>query len=95
MRTVRVAMPGPDPGVTELGTNVQLVPAGRLEAPQARSTVPLNPLVAVTVMVDEPDCPGEEIPTEVAPREKSGVAAKPGHEVTSMLALTEPSPVTK
>ena len=51
---------------------------------QARLTVPLNPFVAVTDTVDVPPCPADAMLTGVAPTEKSGVATKPGHEVTSV-----------
>ena len=81
---VRVDDPGADPGVTEFGANPQLAPVGRLEAAQLRFTRLLNPLVAATVMVDVPDCPAGERLTGVPPNEKSGVATKPGHEVTSV-----------
>ena len=88
-------MPGADPGVTGFGVNPQLAPAGRLEAAQLRLTRLLNPLVAATVIVDVPDCPADEMLTGVPPTEKSAVATNPGHEVTRVSALTEPSPVTR
>jgi hypothetical protein len=83
------------PDVTELGVNAQLAPVGRLDATHVRSTAPLNPFVGDTVMVEVPDCPGAETLIGVPPTEKSGVATKPGHEVTNKWASMEPSPVTR
>ena len=80
------------PEVTDGGANAQVAPAGRPE--QARVTVPLNPLVAATVMVEVPLCPGARTLIGVPPTEKSGVATKPGHAVTSACASIDPSPVT-
>lgn len=62
---------------------------------QVRSTVPLNPFVAVTVTIDVPGCPGEATVTGLPPTENPGVTTKPGHDVTSTLVSTEPSPVTR
>jgi hypothetical protein len=84
-----------EPGVTEVGTNAQLTPAGRVAGTQVRLTEPANPFLALTVMVDVPDCPGPEIVTGLPPIEKSGVASKVGHEVTRRLASIEPKPVTR
>ena len=86
---VRVDVPAE---VTDAGANAQVAPAGRPE--QARVTVPLNPLVAATVMVEVPVCPGARTLIGVPPTEKSGVATKPGHDVTSACASIDPSPVT-
>jgi len=87
--TVRVEVPDASEG----GTNAQVAPAGR--PLQARATVPVNPLVGDTVMVEVPDCPGPKTLIGDPPSEKSGVATKLGHDVTSTLALTEPNPVTR
>jgi hypothetical protein len=49
--------------VTDVGLTVQVTFALEDEGLQVRPTVPVKPLLAVTVMVDVPDCPGEEIVT--------------------------------
>jgi hypothetical protein len=49
--------------VTDVGLTVQVILALEEEGLQDRLTVPLKPSLAVTVMVDVPDCPGEEIVT--------------------------------
>ena len=78
--------------VREVGAKAQVAPLGSPE--QARVTVPLNPLVAATVIVEVPVCPGDRTLIGVPPTEKSGVATKPGHAVTSACASIDPSPVT-
>jgi hypothetical protein len=88
---VRVDVPD---AVREFGENEQLTPAGSDPFAQVRLTVPLNPLLMVTVTVDVPSWPREETVTGVPPIEKSGVLTKPGHDVTSTLASTDPRPVT-
>ena len=80
-------------GVVEPNEQVILVVAAG--GAQARATAPLNPLVAVTVTVDVPACPGALTVAAVAATEKPGSITKPGHEVTSALASIEPSPVTR
>ena len=47
MLMVRVDVPG---GVTGLGANEQLVPAGRVAPEQARAIAPLKPFTAVGVI---------------------------------------------
>jgi hypothetical protein len=86
---VRVDLPDE---LTDAGANAHVAPLGNPE--QASVTVPLNPLVALTVMVEVPLCPGTETLIGVPPTEKSGVATKPGHDVTSACASIDPSPVT-
>ena len=81
------------PVVIEAGLIVQVAPAGR--PVQVRATVPVNPFVGDTFMVEVPDCPGPATVTGVPPTEKSGVATNVGHDVTSTLASTVPSPVTR
>jgi len=81
------------PDFTEVGAKAQLAPAGSPE--QARLTVPPNPFVAVTVMVEEPLCPGARTLIGVPPTEKSGVATKPGNAVIKAWASMVPSPVTR
>jgi hypothetical protein len=49
--------------LTDVGLSVQVIFAVEDEGLQDRSTVPLKPLAAVTVMVDVPDCPGAEMLT--------------------------------
>ena len=49
--------------VTDVGLSVQVIFAFEDEGVHDRLTVPLKPASAVTVMVDVPDCPGEEIVT--------------------------------
>lgn len=90
--TVSVDVPGP---FNEPGEKPQFAPTGRLAVAQVRVTVPLNPFVMDTVIVEVPDCPGPGTITGVPPTEKSGAVTKPGHEVTSTLASIEPSPVTR
>jgi hypothetical protein len=51
--------------LTDVGLRVQVILAVEEEGLQDRSTVPLKPLTAVTVMVDVPDCPGAEMLTLV------------------------------
>ena len=75
--------------------NEQVMLAVEAGGVQVRSTVPLNPFVAVTVMVDVADCPGEATVAGLAPTEKPGATTKPGHEVANKLASMEPSPVTR
>ena len=55
MFTVRVVVTGPPFGVTEAGTNAQLVPAG--SPVQANDTGWLKPPVGVTVNLKVADCP--------------------------------------
>ena len=81
------------PVVSEAGLNAQVAPAGR--PLQLSVTVPVNPLVGETLVVELPDCPGPATVTGVAPTEKLGVATNVGHDVTSTLASTVPSPVTR
>ena len=81
------------PDVSEVGTNAQVAPVGI--PPHVRATLPVNPFVGDTVMVDVPDCPGPTTVIGVPPTEKSGVETKVGHEVTRTLASTEPNPVTR
>ena len=81
------------PVVNEAGLNAQVAPAGR--PLQVRATVPVNPLVGDTLIVEVPDCPGPATVTGVPPTEKLGVATNVGHDVTSTLASTVPSPVTR
>ena len=83
------------PDESEAGTNAQVAPVGRLEVTHVRATVPVNPFVGDTVMVEVPDCPGPKTLIGVPPTEKSGVETKVGHDVTRTLASTEPNPVTK
>jgi hypothetical protein len=90
---VRVTVPEV---VTELwGENAQLAPTGRLAARQLKVTVPVNPFVIDTVIVDVPDCPGAKTVAGLPPIEKSPAVTKPGHEVTRTLASTDPRPVTR
>ena len=81
------------PVVSEGGLKEQLAPVGR--PLQLSVTVPVNPLVGDTLIVEVPDCPGPATVTGVAPTEKLGVATNVGHDVTSTLASTVPSPVTR
>lgn len=81
------------PLVSEFGLKAQFAPAGR--PPQVRATVPVNPFVEDTVMVDVPDCPGVETLIGVPPTEKFGFEEKVGHAFTSALALIDPRPVTR
>jgi hypothetical protein len=81
------------PVVTGVGLKAQVAPVGR--PLHVRSTAPVNPFVGDTVIVEVPDCPGPTTATGVPPTEKSGVATKFGHDVTSTLASTEPNPVTR
>lgn len=90
--TVRVDVPD---AFSEPGEKAQLAPTGRLADAQVRVTVPLNPCVADTVIVEVPDCPGAGTVTGVPPIEKSGVVIKPGHDVRRTLASTDPRPVTR
>ena len=53
---VSVEVAGAEPGITDGGTNEQVTPDGR-PAEHVSVTGPLKPFVAVTVMVDVPDCP--------------------------------------
>ena len=81
------------PVVSEVGLKLQVAPAG---VPlQVKATVPVNPLVGETVIVDVPVCPGPTMVVGVPPTEKSAAETKPGHEVARTLALIEPRPVTK
>jgi hypothetical protein len=81
------------PVVSEAGLNAQVAPAGK--PVQVRATVPVNPFVGDTFMVEVPDWPGPATVTGVPPTEKLGVATNVGHDVTSTLASTVPSPVTR
>jgi len=91
---VRVVMVRVDvPVVTEAGLNEQVAPAGR--PLHVSATVPLKPLVGVTVTVEVPDCPGPTTLTGVPPTAKSGVVTKPGHALINAFAFTDPSPVTR
>jgi hypothetical protein len=65
MVTVAVALVVALSRPTDVGLSVQVIFAVEDEGLQDRSTVPLKPLLAVTVMVDVPDCPGEEMVTLV------------------------------
>jgi len=47
--------------LTDVGLSVQVIFALEDEGLQDRSTVPLKPWIAVTVMVDVLDCPGAEM----------------------------------
>jgi hypothetical protein len=51
--------------LTDVGLSVQVIFAVEDEGLQDRSTAPLKPLVAVTVIVDVPDFPGAEMVTLV------------------------------
>jgi hypothetical protein len=55
---------------TDVGLVVQVIFALEDDGLQDRSTVPLKPLLAVTVMVEVPDRPGEEIVTLVGLADK-------------------------
>jgi hypothetical protein len=49
---------GDVPKVTLVGVRVHVSPAG-VEAETVRATVPVNPLVPATVIVDVPEAPGK------------------------------------
>jgi hypothetical protein len=51
--------------LTDVGLSAQVIFALEDEGLQDRATVPLKPLITVTVMVDVPDCPGAEMVTLV------------------------------
>ena len=51
--------------LTDVGLSVQVIFALEDEGLQDMATMPLKPLIAVTVMVDVPDCPGDEMVTLV------------------------------
>ena len=78
---------------TEKALSEQVISAVVEQGAKERLTVPLKPFIAVTVMVEEPDCPGAERLTAVPPTAKSGVVEKLGHALTKIVASTEPSPV--
>lgn len=80
------------PVVSEAGLALHVTPVVPVHV---KATVPVNPFVGDTVAVEVPDCPGPAIVTGVAPTEKLGVATNVGHDVTSTLASTVPSPVTR
>jgi hypothetical protein len=79
--------------VTEAGLKLQVAPVGK--PLQLSVTVPVKPCVCDTLTVDVPDCPGPTTAAAVPPTEKSGVETKPGQDVASTPASTEPSPVTR
>jgi hypothetical protein len=65
---LRVSVDVPD-AVREFGENEQLTPAGSDPLAQVRLTVPLNPLLIVTVTVEVPSWPRDETVTGVPPIE--------------------------
>ena len=75
--------------------NEQVISDDPVGGVQVRSIDPLNPFVAVMVMVDVPDWPGAAILTGLPPSENAGVTTKPGQEVSRILASIVPSPVTR
>ena len=93
MTTLRVAVAVEPLTVTEVALRVQVINAVDGQGVEERFTVPLKPFVASTVMVEDPDCPGEERLSAVAPTEKSGVVEKFGQALTMTFASTEPRPL--
>jgi hypothetical protein len=63
---VSVEVCGDIPNVTLVGESVHVRPAG-VEAETVNETVPVNPLTAVTVIVDVPDAPAKICAGETAP----------------------------
>ncbi len=72
----------------------ELVEAGGVHD---RSTVPVKPLLASTVMVEVPEAPTEAIMmgSGFALRKKFGTGVNPGQLVTRTLASTEPNPLAR
>ena len=58
---VAVALVVEPPSVMEVGLSEQLIAAVEDDILQERSMVPLNPPVALAVIVDVPDCPAETV----------------------------------
>jgi hypothetical protein len=88
---VTVVLPLP---VTEAGTKLQVLSVGRSE--HEKVTVPVNPFVAATVSIADPDCPGLDIviASVLNERLKFGPVAF-DQLFTRLAASTEPSPVAK
>ena len=78
---------------TEFTLRVQVMNAVVEHCVEERFTVPLKPFIAVTVIVEAPDCPGEERLTGVEPTAKSAVDEKFGQFLTRRFASTDPRPV--
>jgi hypothetical protein len=63
---LRVEVCGEAPNVTLVGESVHVSPAG-VEADTVSATVPVKPLIAVTVIVEVPDAPARIWAGETAP----------------------------
>ena len=57
LEQLRVDVPEP---VTLVGVNVHVRPVAG-DMPEANDTIPLNPLIAVTVIVDDPELPDAKL----------------------------------
>ena len=72
----------------------ELVEAGGVHV---RSTVPVKPLLASTVIFDVPEAPTEAIVmgSGLALKKKFGTGVNPGQLVTRTLASTDPKPLAR
>jgi len=80
--------------VTLAGFSEQEILTAAELALQVKFTVPVKPLIAVTVMFDVPAWPGAGAEATNPSSEKSPAGVTPVHAVMSLATSRDPSPVT-